>query len=106
MQNSELYLLENGCIGLGMLDVIPSIKEGNIKLKKDTTIVCYTDGLTEVENLKQKQFGVESLGEVMLLNPNVDMKELNHRIIESMNKFRGKAPLVDDTALLSCYFTI
>lgn len=106
MQNNELYLLENGCIGLGMLDVIPSIKEGNIKLKKNTTIVCYTDGLTEVENLKKKQFGVESLGEVMLLNPMASMIELNKRIIESMNKFRGKAPLVDDTALLSCYFTI
>jgi phosphoserine phosphatase RsbU/P len=106
MQNNELYLLENGCIGLGMLDEIPSIKEGNIKLKKETTIVCYTDGLTEVENMKQKQFGVESLGEVMLLNPKVQMKELNQRIIESMNKFRGKAPLVDDTALLSCYFSI
>ncbi len=106
MQNGELFLLENGCIGLGMLDEIPTIKEGNIKLKKETTVVCYTDGLTEVENEKKKQFGVEFLGEIILSYPEVGMAELNTRIINTMNTFRGKAPLIDDTALLSCRFRI
>jgi phosphoserine phosphatase RsbU/P len=106
MQNGELFLLENGCIGLGMLDEIPTIKEGNIKLKKDTTLVCYTDGLTEVENEKKKQFGVEFLGEIILSYPEISMSELNTRIIDTMNVFRGKAPLIDDTALLSCRFRI
>jgi sigma-B regulation protein RsbU (phosphoserine phosphatase) len=104
MHNKELFLLENGCIGLGMLDEIPSIKEGNIKLQKDATIVCYTDGLTEVENENKKQFGLESIGELMISHRETSMADLNELIIKAMNEFRGTAPLVDDTALLSCRF--
>jgi sigma-B regulation protein RsbU (phosphoserine phosphatase) len=104
MQQNELYLLEKGCIGLGMLEEIPAINEGNIRLKEKTTIVCYTDGLTELENTEKEAFGVERLGEVMLDNPNLKMQQLNDAIIQAMEEFRSSAPYFDDTALLSCRF--
>ena len=106
MKNGELYLLEKGCIGLGMLEEIPSINEGSIRLKKDTTIVCYTDGLTELENPKKEAFGIERLGELMLRNHGESMSQLNKTIVQEMDLFRESAPYFDDTALLSCRFVI
>ncbi len=106
MNNEELFLLENGCIGLGMLEDIPAIKEGNVKLKRDTTIVCYTDGLTELENPSKEAFGVERLGQLMIDYNKDGMVKLNNHIVKEMNRFKGTAPYIDDTALLSCHFTI
>lgn len=104
LSNNELYLLENGCIGLGMLEEIPSVKEGNIRLKANTTIVCYTDGLTELENTKNEAFGIERLGTLMLNHHQNGMEKLNGKIIGEMERFRETAPYFDDTALLSCSF--
>jgi len=106
MKNGELYLLEKGCIGLGMLEEIPSINEGSIRLKKDTTIVCYTDGLTELENPKKEAFGLERLGELMLRNRDESMSTLNTGIIREMDAFKESASYFDDTALLSCRFLL
>ncbi len=105
MRNSDLFLLEKGCIGLGMLEDIPRVEEGNIRLKKTNTLLLYTDGLTELENPNKEAFGLERLGETMLQNRNVSMSELNDSIVEAMEQFRKSAPYFDDTALLSCRFS-
>lgn len=104
LSNNELYLLEKGCIGLGMLEEIPMVKEGNIRLKTDTTIVCYTDGLTELENYKSEDFGVERLGRIILEYHHQGMEKMNEEIIEGMDRFRDTTPYFDDIALLSCTF--
>lgn len=106
MSNGELFLLENGCIGLGMLEEIPSIKEGSVRLKKDTTIICYTDGLTELENPQKEAFGLERLGSLILDHHQDGMVRLNTLIVEEMDRFKESAPYFDDTALLSCRFLI
>lgn len=106
MRDGELFLLEKGCIGLGMLEDIPQIENGNVRLKNETTIVCYTDGLTELENASSEAFGLERLGELMLEHDGMTMDALNKRVIAAMNDFKGTQPYFDDTALLSCRFRI
>lgn len=106
LNNNELFLLEKGCIGLGMLEEIPSLKEGSVKLKKETVVLCYTDGLTELENPAKEEFGVERLAQLLLDNGNQPTDLLNNSIINAMNEFKGTAPYFDDTALLCCRFVL
>ena len=48
--------LKIGCTGLGMFDEIGLIEEGILSISPDSTILCYTDGLVELENEKSQNF--------------------------------------------------
>ena len=52
--------------GLGMLDELPTIREGEVILEPDSLITCYTDGVVELENVREREFG-ESKLELILL---------------------------------------
>ena len=48
--------LNKGCIGLGMFEELPSVEVEEIVLKPNDTLVCFTDGLVELENEECEQF--------------------------------------------------
>lgn len=100
----QTQLLTNGSIGLGMFDEIPSIKKGELTLEKDAMIVCYTDGLVELENREMAEYGVERLERLMVNFKGQSMAELNELILDEIDAYRGDMPYVDDTAILSCRF--
>jgi sigma-B regulation protein RsbU (phosphoserine phosphatase) len=101
MSDKSVSLLKIGTTGLGMLDELMKVKEGIVHLNNKTTIVCYTDGVTELENEEGQDFGIESLKKVMIENNLLPMKELNNRIIYSINKHKGSRNYIDDIALFS-----
>ncbi|HEY6160297.1 MAG TPA: PP2C family protein-serine/threonine phosphatase [Bacteroidia bacterium] len=101
MSEKSVSLLKIGTTGLGMLDELMKVKEGIVHLNNKTTIVCYTDGVTELENEDGQDFGIDSLKKVMLENNLLPMKELNNRIIYSINKHKGSRNYIDDIALFS-----
>jgi phosphoserine phosphatase RsbU/P len=47
------------CVGIGMLDDIPSIEKYEIKVTNYSKIVCYTDGLSELKGGDGKDIGTE-----------------------------------------------
>ncbi len=47
---NTIISLNQGCVGLGMLDEIPVIKVGSISINEHSKLVCYTDGLVEFVN--------------------------------------------------------
>jgi len=93
--------LQIGCTGLGMFDEIEEIKEGVLTIPEGATIVCYTDGLVELENDEGKDFGIDSLKKIIKDNPDLDMKHLNKYIIETVIAYKQSKPYVDDIALFS-----
>lgn len=97
-------LLSSGSIGLGMFDELPNLKKGKVVLPKDSIVVCYTDGLVELENRDLQEYGVERLVEMISSHMHYGMDELNQLIISEVDSFRGEMPWIDDTALLSCRF--
>jgi sigma-B regulation protein RsbU (phosphoserine phosphatase) len=101
MSDKTVSLLKIGTTGLGMLDELVRVKEGVVHLNNRTTIVCYTDGVTELENEEGVDFGIDSLKTVMVENSHLHMKELNNRIIYSINKHKGSRNYIDDIALFS-----
>ena len=63
--SKETIFLNKGCIGLGMLDEIPKIKISKIILYEDTILICYTDGLVELENSNGAAFETDNLIKVV-----------------------------------------
>ena len=98
---NSISTLKIGCTGLGMFDEIDKIKEGIVNISPGTTIVCYTDGLTELENDKGEDYGIDSLKELMKNNSNLNMMELNVKIMETVMNYKQSRPYTDDIALFS-----
>lgn len=104
--NGEIHLLETGTVGIGMLSELPFVNQGKIVLEKNAIVVCYTDGVVEIENELQDEYGYERLGALM------QEKAANCRHVEdiisdimgAIDTHRGTSPYFDDTALLCVRF--
>ena len=106
INSKEKIFLNKGCIGLGMLEEIPKIEISKIQLKEDAILVCYTDGLVELENSSGVAFETDNLIKVVEKNFDKTMNELDQKIFARLEEFKGSQDLMDDTAVLSCKFTV
>ena len=89
-----------------MLEKIPKIEVSKIQFQQDTVLVCYTDGLVELENNNGVPFETDNLNEVVENNFNLNMNELDQKIFEKLDDFKGDQEILDDTAVMSCKFFI
>jgi phosphoserine phosphatase RsbU/P len=97
-------LLDKGTIGLGMLDELPFLNVGQEILPPNTTLVLYTDGVVELENDKDEQYGLERIIKQVHRFYPLGMEDLNSFIFSKLDEWRGKLDYVDDTAIFSCRF--
>jgi len=104
IQGNELQMLSDGSIGLGMLDELPFIKCSERKMEPDTLLVCYTDGLTDLENNDGQFFGLEALKEMIRDNRNLTPIELTTCVLRQLQVFKQDQPYKDDIAFLACRF--
>lgn len=96
--------LEKGCPGLGMLDEIPLINIGEIEITPNSKLLCYTDGLTEVENEQDEEYGTARVIDIVENWEDGTMDALNKNLLLNLNLFKKNKPFIDDIALLSCRF--
>lgn len=99
LENGQVRLLHEGSIGVGMLDQIPVIEEGQADLGRGATLLCYTDGLVEQENEKEEEFGMERTEAVMVSSPWATIQEMIDLLVHKLEDHRGETPYLDDTAL-------
>jgi len=104
LNGRKVIMLDKGCIGLGMLDEIPTINVGNIELKPNSTFVLYTDGLIELENPEGEFFGVPMLVKTAQSYAALKMEDMNNIIFSKLDDWREELNFVDDTAIFSCKF--
>lgn len=97
-------MLDQGSIGLGMLDELPFINEGSLELASNTTLVLYTDGIIELENEKNQFFELERLIKLVHSYYPLKMEDLNNLIFSKLDEWRAARSLVDDTAIFTCRF--
>ncbi|NQY66864.1 MAG: PP2C family protein-serine/threonine phosphatase [Flavobacteriales bacterium] len=102
--NGRTEELTTGCPGLGMLTELPFINKGTMTMPPDSLIVCYTDGVVELENEKDEEYGTEMLEEAIQQYSRNSINELNLNIIKSLNTHKEGRPFLDDVALISCRF--
>ncbi|HNV96173.1 MAG TPA: PP2C family protein-serine/threonine phosphatase [Bacteroidales bacterium] len=99
---NEYQYLKTGCAGLGMLPEIPQINIGSIIIPQNARLVCYTDGLVEMENELHEEFGTKEMEQMVEKEDNLDL--FVWKIIQRVNVYRGKMPFFDDISLLCIEF--
>lgn len=98
--------LTKGSAGLGMVDELPFIEDDEIFLNPRSLLVCYTDGLVEIENENNEAYSLERFSDVIKRNWNLNkVSMINEEIYNDVDQHRGKNDFMDDTALLAIRFS-
>ncbi len=104
IHEDQVELLEKGSTLLGIFEELPKIEFGNITIKPNTTIVTFTDGLTEMENEDEVQFGPERLLEFSRMNYRLGPEIFNKILYDYVSKFKGNVLFSDDISVLTAKF--
>lgn len=75
----------------------------NATLAPGEALILYTDGVTEAENVKTEQFGLDRLLGILGGASPSSAKEINDKIFDAVKEFAGKAPQFDDITCLTLY---
>ncbi|MFM7770448.1 MAG: PP2C family protein-serine/threonine phosphatase, partial [Bacteroidota bacterium] len=89
-------------IGLGMLDELPFVKSECITMRPNDFVLCYTDGLVEVEVAENTDYGIERVKESM--KGARTAKDLVFQVEQSVNAARGEFLFADDVAILGLHW--
>jgi sigma-B regulation protein RsbU (phosphoserine phosphatase) len=98
----SITMLKVGCTGLGMFEELSKVKEGVISIDPGSVVLCYTDGVVEIENQAGEEFGVKALKETLRSHFHSNMDTLNASIISDVIRHKGDMPYIDDIALFGC----
>jgi phosphoserine phosphatase RsbU/P len=104
LHEKKITSLNQGCIGLGMLDELPYVNVGKLTLNPNTTFVLYTDGVVELVNNDGENFGVTRLIENVKAYSALKMEDMNNILFSKLDDWKGELNFVDDTAIFSCKF--
>jgi phosphoserine phosphatase RsbU/P len=96
--------LKEGCIGLGMMDAIQTIEEGDILIENNSKLLCYTDGLIEVAE-KRGVSSNEQTVETCFCN-NRDIRLTFSKMLEKMQIDKSNPTIFDDITMLGLDFNI
>ena len=95
----ETIHLKTSCVGIGMLDEIPSIEMSELVIKDYSKIVCYTDGLSELKYANGKDIGTT---EIIRHISNTDPVESNMRkMIRDLGLPNNNPSTFDDVSIIA-----
>jgi len=95
----EILHLNTTCVGIGMLDEMPSIKKMELTIDNYSKIVCYTDGLSELKGDGGDDVGTTAIIKHIL---NTNPVECNIReMIEELELPDNNPDVFDDVSLIA-----
>ena len=103
-ETSQFVYLTSGCPGIGMMDDIPVINEGCITLNHNCKILCFTDGVVEME-----REGIPDYGQTVvenLVSNDLPVKDTISQLLTELNIQRSNTSLLDDVTLLGIDFKV
>lgn len=98
---NQSILLESGCTILGMFENLPNVQPGEFLIQEDATILCYTDGLTDLVNESNQVFSLRGLTEFLKQDCRRSTDEITRELIEIITKYKAANDLVDDITILA-----
>ena len=101
-KTKTLQELKDGCPGIGMLDEIPFINEGFVNVTNASKLICFTDGLAELENDNKEEIGLAELEKCMSNEKSVDENFIC--LQKTLNLKKGNPALFDDITILGIDF--
>ena len=81
-------------------EIADFIDQALIELHPGDSIVLYTDGIPEAENMDNEQYGLERLCDVISQNWDKSAAALQQTIIDDVRQFIGQQKVFDDITLV------
>ncbi|MFD2245254.1 PP2C family protein-serine/threonine phosphatase [Pontibacter ruber] len=103
-EDNTHLLLNEGCTMLGVFDVLPFMSVTRIPIPHNSVLLCYTDGLTEVFDEDEAEFGIEGTIKFLQKNRFLSSRMLHLQLLREINLYNEEATFSDDITLLSCRF--
>lgn len=101
-QKKSTRFLTYGSTVLGMFDDLPSLSSETIKLENNAILVCYTDGLTEMEDEKGNQLEAEGIEK--LLRKEKSLKGISNQLKGKIRELENLSRVEDDITFLAVEF--
>jgi PAS domain S-box-containing protein len=111
-QHEELLMVRQGgriervdTLRLGFLlgleeNVAAFLAEATVTLQSGESLVLYTDGITEAENVDQQMYGLERLCEVLSREWDKPAEQIKQAVVEDVLRFIGPQRVYDDITLV------
>jgi len=99
---NKIDTLREGCTILGSFPEIPFMDFGEVLITEDTTILTYTDGLTDMQNDAEEYFDEEALMEFVKDKTVLTAKAFNEELMRNIEVFKGRQNYPDDFTVLTC----
>ena len=101
-EGNNIIMLSEGCMGIGMFDEIPKINLAKLTVSKGSKLICYTDGIAELENTNNEQFGTQPMADCMIKEHSINF--VIDEIIDELDIYRGTNDYFDDISLMGIEF--
>ncbi|MBP5364691.1 MAG: SpoIIE family protein phosphatase [Bacteroidales bacterium] len=101
-ERDQMIELERGCIGIGMLEEIPGLEVGHIRIHKGTRIIAFTDGLVEIDEGTRIRSSVERLKYFLRSTDNI--ADTMDKIKTMVHHYRDEGFIFDDVSVLGLEF--
>ena len=98
----SIKMLQTGCIGVGMLDTIPTLSIGTEFTTPGSRLILFTDGTVELENANQEEFGTGMMEHELMQNQSLET--IIDNIVGQLESFKGTGSYADDITLLVMEF--
>jgi len=97
--DGKVEQLESGGFPLGILPMA-EYEVGQIFLNSGDTLVIYSDGVSEANNLKDEEFGMDRLIQVISKNIRASAAGIRDKVESALSSFTQTAPANDDITLV------
>jgi len=96
---SEIIKLNRTGMALGIQEEI-GWSSKTLQINNGDTILFYTDGITDAQNLRDELFGDQRLEDCLQSSAGLAAQGVQENILAAVRKFVGSAPQTDDITLL------
>ena len=102
-------LLRDGTVMLGIMPELPKMEIGEVTVPPQSLLFLYTDGLTEVFDAEQNEFGeervIDFINQYQLAHPGEPLARLHDALLLEIQQFSAdQNRFADDVTVLSCWF--
>jgi sigma-B regulation protein RsbU (phosphoserine phosphatase) len=104
IENGVTRKLNVGTTMLGAFEKLPHFNYETITIAPNALLMCYTDGLIEIENENGELFNMQSLKQYMNDNENTSARMLTLKIVAKIKSLKGKKNYGDDICILATRF--
>lgn len=97
-------LLKSGTVMLGIMEHLPMLHVGELIVPPRALLLSYTDGLTEVFNAANDEFGEDGIVAVLQHGRYLPLPRLHQELLRRIKAFNSAGQFADDITILSCRF--